>query len=219
MTARAEQRRRATAARSPRRASESRRRRDASRAQLDRGARRDSVGPAAASVARASSLALIGGHVGALDWRPRRGRPTAARSRACTAGRGRPFSRKCESRLRRQAEDADVRKGDRRQRDEGVAEEVQRRDALARQQRRRSKARRASIPPPARNPPMPRPITTTAMAPNDEEEDRLKRVDPRGAAHAAEEHVAHHHERHDRAAEPERHQSTADALAASCRRP
>ncbi len=47
---------------------------------------------------------------------------------------------------RRQAEDADVRKRDRRERNERVAEEIQRRDALARQQRRRSPARRAAPP-------------------------------------------------------------------------
>ena len=52
---------------------------------------------------------------------------------------------------------------------------------------------------------MPAPITASAMAPKTRNSVVWKRVDPGGAAHAAEEDVAHHHQRHQRAAEPVGH--------------
>ena len=112
---------------------------------------------------------------------------------------------------RGQAEDRDVRERDRRQRDEGVAEEVERRHALARQERRRRRRGEQRL----------RRAPEAAHARRDhrerhhaegQEEHGLERVHPGRAAHAAEEHVAHHDQRHDRPAEPIGHAAAADRL-------
>ena len=95
------------------------------------------------------------------------------------------------------------------ERDERVAEEVQRRNPLPRQQRAvDGDFESESIAAP--KPPIADPMTLTAIAPNMQEQHRLQRVDPGRAAHPAEEHVAHDHERDDGAAEPERHEAAAD---------
>ena len=112
--------------------------------------------------------------------------------------------------LRRHAEDADVRERDRRERNERVAEEIQHRHPLAAEQRRRGRRGEQRLHRAAE--------TAHAAADHDDcnraeqkKERGLERVDPRGAAHAAEEDVAHDDERDDGAAQPIRHQPAADS--------
>ena len=104
---------------------------------------------------------------------------------------------------RGQAEDRDVGKGDRRQRDERVAEKDERRESLARQERRRGRRGEQRLHR-SRKPAHAAPDDDERDGAERQEEHRLKRVDPRRAAHAAEEDVAHHDQRDDRAAEPVR---------------
>ena len=108
----------------------------------------------------------------------------------------------------RQAEDADVRKGNRGERDERVAEKVQRRETLARQERRRRRRSGERLHRGA-EPAHPGADDDDRDGPEDQEQHRLQGIDPRRAAHPAEEDVAHHDQRHDRAAQPERDDAAA----------
>ena len=110
---------------------------------------------------------------------------------------------------RRQAEDADVRKRNRRQRDERVAEEIAGRHALAREQRRGGRRRQHRLDGVAESAHADRDRRNRDRAER-QEQNRLEGVHPRGAAHPAEEHVAHDDERDDGAAEPVRHAAAAD---------
>ena len=111
--------------------------------------------------------------------------------------------------LRGQTEDRNVREGDGGEGDEGVAEEIPRRDPLATQQRRRHGVREHGL----------HRLAEAAHARGDhrhgdrakqQEQRGLERVDQRGAAHAAEEDVAHDDERDHGAAEPVGHKAIAD---------
>ena len=110
---------------------------------------------------------------------------------------------------RSQAEDRDVGKGDRRQRDERVAEKDERRESLARQERRSCRRIEQRLDR-SRKPAHPPPDDDERNGTEREKEHRLKRVDPGRASHSAEEDVAHHDESHDCAAEPVGQEPTSD---------
>src|SRR6476660_1238809 len=111
---------------------------------------------------------------------------------------------------RGQTENQDVWKSDGRERDKRVTEEVVRRKAFTREQRRHRRVLNSF-----------RSGAETSHAYTDHDQrdcaeeqkkHRLKSIDPRRAAHAAKEHVAHYHHRDNRAAKPVRNYSVADRI-------